>query len=85
MKLRYLHIVVPQGTPENPKKEAMFLQFLNNLYKSLKGKAISLEMFGYKQYTYFYIVVPNDVHALVEGLVYSTYPDCETLAQQMPP
>jgi len=77
MKLRYLHIVVPQGEEANPKKEQMFQQFLNNLYRSVKGRNISLEIFGYKQYAYFYIVVPNDLYALIEGLVYSTYPDCE--------
>ena len=77
MKLRYLHIIVPQGEEANPKKEQMFQQFLNNLYRSVKGKVVSLEIFGYKQYAYFYIVVPNNLHALIEGLVYSSYPDCE--------
>lgn len=77
MKLRYLHIIVPQGTPENPKKESLFLQFLNNLYRSAKGRTISLEIFGYNLYTYFYIVVPEDLFALVEGLIYSSFPDCE--------
>ncbi|MFC1600184.1 type IV secretory system conjugative DNA transfer family protein [Patescibacteria group bacterium] len=77
MKLRYLHIIVPQGEEANPKKEQMFQQFLNNLYRSVKGKVVSLEIFGYKQYAYFYMVVPEKLHALVEGLVYSTYPDCE--------
>lgn len=77
MKLRYLHIVIPQGEQANPKKEQVFLQLLNNLYKSLKGRVVSFEIFGYKQYTYFYIVAPNDMYALIEGLIYSTYPDCE--------
>lgn len=79
MDLKYLHVVVPQGTEANPKKEVKFLQFLNNLYKSIKGRTISLEIFGYRQYSYFYIVVPMDLHALVEGLLYSTFPDCEII------
>lgn len=79
MKLKYLHIVIPQGELENPKKESIYLQFLNNLYKSIKGRTISFEMFGYKQYTYFYIIVPDDLFALVEGLLYSTFPDCEII------
>jgi len=77
MKLRYLHIIVPQGEEANPKKEQLFQQFLNNLYRSIKGKVISLEIFGYKQYAYLYMIVPDNLHALVEGLVYSTYPGCE--------
>ena len=77
MKLKYLHIIVPQGEEASPKKEQMFQQFLNNLYRSVKGKVVSLEIFGYKQYAYLYIVVPDNLQALVEGLVYSTYPDCE--------
>lgn len=77
MKLRYLHIVVPQGEEANPKKEQVFQQFLNNLYRSVKGRVIGLEIFGYKQYAYLYMVVPNDLYTLVEGLIYSTYPGCE--------
>ncbi len=77
MKFRYLHIVVPQGEEANPKNEQMFQQFLNNFYRSVKGRNISLEIFGYKQYAYFYVVVPNNLYALIEGLVYSTYPGCE--------
>jgi hypothetical protein len=79
MKLKYLHVVVPQGEEENPKKEAVFTQFINNLYKSIKGRTISFEIFGYKQYSYFYIVVPEDLNALVEGLLYSTFPGCEII------
>ncbi len=77
MKLRYLHIIVPQGEEANPKKEQLFQQFLNNLYRSTQNRPIGLEIFGYKQYAYFYMVVPNDLYALVEGLVYSSYPGCE--------
>lgn len=77
MKLRYLHIIVPQGEESDPKKEKLFQQFLNNFYRSVKGKPISLEIFGYKQYAYLYIVCPDNLYALVEGLIYSTYPGCE--------
>jgi len=76
-KLKYLHVVVPQGEGQNPKKESAFLELLNNLYKSVTHHAIGFEIFGYRQYSYFYIVVPADMVALMESLVYSTFPDCE--------
>lgn len=75
--MEFLHVIVPQGTPENPKKEALFLSFLNNLHNTVKGKLFSFEMFGYKQYTYFFIGVEADGVKLIEGLIYSVYPDCE--------
>ncbi len=77
MKLRYLHIIVPQGEEANPKKEELFQQVLVNLQNTVKNKTVSLEYFGHEQYTYCYVVVPNDLLETVEGLIYSTFPDCE--------
>ncbi|PIZ73388.1 hypothetical protein COY07_02070 [Candidatus Peregrinibacteria bacterium CG_4_10_14_0_2_um_filter_43_11] len=77
MKLHYLHVVVPQGEAANPKKEALFQQVLVNLQNTVKGKVVSFEFFGYEQYTYCYVVVPDDLLETVEGLIYSTFPDCE--------
>lgn len=73
----FLHIVVEQGTPENPKKENLFLQFLENLHNTAKGKRLSFEMFGYNQYTYLFIGCEPEITKLVEGLVYATFPECE--------
>jgi hypothetical protein len=77
MKMDYLQVVIAQGTPDNPKKESLFLQFLDNLHNTSQGKQISFELFGYSQYTYFFIACEPDVTKLVEGLVYATFPDCE--------
>ena len=77
MKLHYLHVIVPQGEEANPKKENLFQQVLVNLQNTVKNKTLSLEFFGYEQYTYCYIVVPDDLLETVEGLIYSTFPDCE--------
>ncbi len=73
----HLHIVVPQGEPGNPKKEHLFQQVLTNLHNIVKEKTLSLEILGFEQYSYFYIVVPNDLLETIEGLIYSTYPDAE--------
>lgn len=75
--MQFLQITIPQGTPENPKKEALFLSFLNNLHNTAKNRLTSFEMLGYKQYTYFYIAVEEDDMKVIEGLIYSTFPDCE--------
>ncbi|MBU0705592.1 type IV secretion system DNA-binding domain-containing protein, partial [Patescibacteria group bacterium] len=77
MKYHYLHIIVPQGEEANPKKEELFQQVLVNLQNTVKNKTISLEYFGYEQYTYCYAVVPDDLLETIEGLIYSTFPDCE--------
>lgn len=77
MKLRFLHIVIPQGTPENPKKEQLFQDLLVNLHNIVKNKTLSLEYFGWNQYSYCFMVVPEELKETVEGLVYSSYPDCE--------
>lgn len=73
----FLHVIVPQGTAENPKKEGLFLQFLQNLHKTAHHKHLSFELFGYNQYTYFFIGCEPDITKLVEGLIYSSYPDAE--------
>jgi hypothetical protein len=72
-----LHVIVPQGTPDNPKKEPLFMQFLDNLHKTAHGKTFTFEMFGYNQYTYFFIGCDAGSVKLVEGLLYSTFPGCE--------
>jgi len=77
MKLHYLHVIVPQGTEAEPKKEHLFQQLLVNLHNIVKNKTISLEYFGFEQYTYCFVVVPDQLLETVEGLLYSTYPDCE--------
>ena len=77
MKLRYLHVIVPQGEEANPKKEELFRQVLVNLQNTVKNKTLSLEYFGYGQYTYCYVVVPEELLETIEGLIYSTFPDCE--------
>lgn len=76
-KLHYLQVIVPQGEVANPKKEALFQQVLVNLHNIAHHGLMSLEYFGYEQYTYLYIVVPSDLLETVQGLLYSTYPDCE--------
>lgn len=73
----YLQVVIEQGTPDNPKKEPLFLQFLDNLHNTSQGKFLSFELFGYSQYTYFFIACEPDITKLVEGLVYATFPNCE--------
>ena len=73
----FLQVILEQGTPEMPKKEHLFLQFLINLHHSASHRHLSLEMFGYNQYTYFFISCDPDITKLVEGLIYSTFPNCE--------
>ncbi len=76
-KLRYLHIIVPQGTPENPKMEEKFQGLLLNLRNTVMGKRFSFEYFGHGQYAYFFIVVEEQLKETIESLIYSTYPDAE--------
>ncbi len=76
-QLEYLHVIVPQGTAENPKREPLFMQFLDNLHKTAHGIGFSFEMYGYRQYTYFFIVCQTASVKLVEGLLYATFPTCE--------
>jgi hypothetical protein len=77
MALRYLHIVIPQGTEGNKKLESKFQELLVNLRNTFTGKRVSLEYFGHAQYTYFYIVVEQGLLETIEGLVYATFPDAE--------
>ena len=77
MKLHYLHVTIPQGEEKNPKREELFSQVLVNLQNTVKDKVLSLEFWGHEQYTYCYLVVPDDLLETVEGLIYSTFPDCE--------
>ena len=77
MKYHYLHVIVPQGEEANPKKEHLFEQVLVNLQNMVQDKMVSLEFFGYDQYTYCYVVVPDDLLETIQGLIYSTFPDCE--------
>jgi len=58
LKQHYLHIIVPQGEAANPKKEELFQQVLVNLQNTVKNKTLSLEYFGYEQYTYTLLVNP---------------------------
>ena len=48
-----------------------------NLHNTVKNSPISLEMLGHEQYTYFFLAVPDNLYETLEGLFYSTYPDCE--------
>lgn len=77
MRLHYLHVIIPQGEAENPKKENLFQQVLVNLHNTFKDKMVSLEYFGFEQYSYCYVVVPEEILETVQGLIYSTFPDCE--------
>ena len=76
-QLEFLHVIIPQGSPENPKKESLFLQFLDNLHKSAHGKVFSFEMFGHNQYTYFFVGCDPGSTKLIEGLMYATFSDAE--------
>lgn len=77
MALRYMHIVIPQGVEGNKKLESRFQELLVNLWNTFTGRRISLEFYGYAQYTYFFIVLEENLFETVEGLVYSTFPDAE--------
>ncbi|MDD5074721.1 MAG: hypothetical protein PHO54_02475, partial [Candidatus Peribacteraceae bacterium] len=75
--LRYLHIVVPQGTKENKKLELRFQDLLVSLRNTVTEERFSLEYFGYEQYTYFYAVMDEKYKETIEGLIYATFPDAE--------
>src|SRR3989344_5251317 len=80
--LRFLHVVIPQGTPENKKLESKFQELLINLRNTFTGKRVSLEFFGFSQYTYFYIVAEENLLETVEGLIYATFPEAEVRQTQ---
>ncbi len=75
--MELMHVIVPQGTPDNPKLEKIFLSFLDNLHNTSHGKPLSFEMFGFNQYTYFFVGCQPDMAKLLEGLIYSTFPGAE--------
>ncbi|MBI1812969.1 type IV secretion system DNA-binding domain-containing protein [Candidatus Peregrinibacteria bacterium] len=77
MALRYIHIIVPQGTEGNQKLESKFQELLINMRNTFTGKRVALEFHGYAQYTYLYIVVDESLLETVEGLIYSTFPEAE--------
>ncbi len=59
------------------KKETIFQELLVNLQNTVKNVTISMEFFGYEQYTYLFFAVPDNFYETMEGLLYSAYPDCE--------
>lgn len=77
MALRHLHIAIPQGSQGNHKLESKFQELLVNLRNTFTGKRISLEFFGFNQYTYFFIVLDESLLETVEGLIYATFPEAE--------
>ena len=74
--MRYFQVIVPQGDGVK-KKEGTFDQLLVNLHNTVKDVPVSLEILGFDQYSYFFFAVPDKLFETVEGLLYSTYPDCE--------
>lgn len=74
--MKYLQVIVPQGDGVK-KKESIFQGLLVNLQNTVKNKPVSMEILGYEQYSYFFFALPDDLFETVEGLLYSTYPDCE--------
>lgn len=74
--MKYFQVIVPQGDDQK-KKESIFQELLVNLHNTVNGVPISMEIFGYEQYTYFFFVVPDNLFETMEGLLYSHYPDCE--------
>jgi hypothetical protein len=74
--MKFFHVVVPQGD-DVKKKESIFQELLVNLQNTVKNVPISMECFGYEQYTYIFFAVPDNLFETMEGLLYSVYPDCE--------
>ncbi len=75
--LCHLHVIVPQGTSGTHKLESKFQEFLVNMRNTFTGQRVSLEYFGFAQYTYFFVVIPETLFETVEGLFYATFPDAE--------
>ncbi|MBI4836399.1 MAG: DUF87 domain-containing protein [Candidatus Abawacabacteria bacterium] len=71
-----LLVRVPQGDAQL-KKEKKFEELLISLKKSLRRDQVSLEIVAYRQHIYFYVYIPAHIVELVEGQIYSLYPDCE--------
>lgn len=80
--LRFLHIVVPQGTEGLKKTESKFQELLINLRNTFTGKRVSLEYYGTGQYTYFFIAMEEQLLETIEGLIYSTFPEAEVKEMQ---
>ena len=77
-KLRYLHIVIPQGVQGAPKLESKFEELLINFRNTVKkGHRVGLEFFGFAQYTYFFIVLDEELLETMESFVYSAFPEAE--------
>lgn len=74
--MKYFQVVVPQGDGEK-KREKIFQELLVNLQNTVKNVPVSLEILGYEQYSYIFFAVPDRLFETIEGLLYSTYPDCE--------
>ncbi|MFC1616533.1 type IV secretory system conjugative DNA transfer family protein [Patescibacteria group bacterium] len=74
--MKYFQVITPQGD-DIKKKESIFQELLVNLHNTVKKQSISMEILGFEQYTYFFFAVPDNLFETVEGLIYSTYPDCE--------
>lgn len=75
--MEFLQVVLEQGTAEGAKKEHLFLQFLENLHNTAHHGHFSLELFGYGQYTYFFVGCEASYTKLIEGMIYSLFPNCE--------
>jgi hypothetical protein len=76
-KLRFLHIIVPQGNEGSQKLESKFQELLVNMRNTFTGRRVSLEFYGVAQYTYFFMVVEDDLYETVESLLYATFPEAE--------
>jgi len=74
--MKYFHVIVPQGDGKT-KKESAFQELLVNLHNTVKNVPISMEILGYEQYSYLFFAVPDNMFETMEGLLYSSYPDCE--------
>jgi len=74
--MKYFQIIVPQGD-DVKKKESLFKELLENMHHTIHGQTVSLEMLGFEQYTYFFCACADKLFETIEGLFYSTYPDCE--------
>lgn len=72
-----LHIIIPQGTVEEPKKEHLFVNFLELFHKTAQNESIALEIVGYQQYTSFFITCQPSMAKVIQGLIYSIFPECE--------
>lgn len=74
--MKYFQVIVPQGDGEK-KKEKIFQELLVNFQNTVKNVPVSMEILGFEQYSYFFFAVPDSLYETIEGLLYSSYPDCE--------